>query len=140
MIPNQSLAINKLGEKIKFHGRIENSLAVEKVAESDFTILFRDVSRMTSAGFPTKFVESISCGTPVITTNTSDLGKYVNGKENGFFIDVHDKGLSVKQVEEIFSLAREDIEKMKSECFNSQLFYYQNFVAEMTAFLSQFNK
>lgn len=140
VIPNQSLAINKLGEKIKFHGRIENSLAVEKVAESDFTILFRDVSKMTSAGFPTKFVESISCGTPVITTNTSDLGKYVKGKENGFFIDINDKGLSVKQVEEIFSLEREDIEKMKSECFNSQLFYYQNFVPEMKTFLSLFNK
>ena len=38
---------------------------------------------MTMAGFPTKFVESVSCGVPVITTETSDLKKFCQQRNNG---------------------------------------------------------
>ena len=41
---------------------------------------------MTSAGFPTKFVESITCGVPVITNDTSDLNEYAVDGRNAIIL------------------------------------------------------
>lgn len=38
------------------------------------------------AGFPTKFVESITAGTPVLTNQTSDLADYLVEGEIGFWL------------------------------------------------------
>ncbi len=38
------------------------------------------------AGFPTKFVESLGAGCPVITNYTSDLDLYLKNGFNGFVV------------------------------------------------------
>ena len=43
------------------------------VGSTDFSILVRQPCRTSQAGFPTKFVESFACGTPVIANLTSDF-------------------------------------------------------------------
>ena len=43
---------------------------------------------MTMAGFPTKFVESISCGVPVIMNDTSDIRQYLSDGKNGILIEL----------------------------------------------------
>ncbi|WP_374383711.1 glycosyltransferase, partial [Thermomonas sp.] len=50
---------------------------------SDFTILIRQKNRLNTAGFPTKFVESFACGTPVIANLTSDLHLHLRDGETG---------------------------------------------------------
>ncbi|MBS5797845.1 MAG: glycosyltransferase, partial [Dysgonomonas mossii] len=69
-----------------------------------------------------KFSESISCGTPVITTNTSDIKDYLLEGENGYFIDIDD----TQKMSYILTLSKEHINNMKDNAFNSKLFDYRN--------------
>lgn len=58
-------------------GRVPRSVVLENLKKSDFTVLLRsETARNTRAGFPTKVIESISTGTPVIMNYTSDLHMY----------------------------------------------------------------
>jgi len=59
--------------QIIFLGRISRKDNLSLVKASDFFIFFRKSTRQNMAGFPTKFVEAVSLGVPIITTNTSDL-------------------------------------------------------------------
>lgn len=72
--------------KLKFLGRLPHREALEVVKNSDYSIFYRKRDRTSMAGFPTKFTESISCGVPVITTDTSDLGEYAQGGKNAVLL------------------------------------------------------
>lgn len=84
-----------LQEVIKMLGGTEIPLAVEvlgkvpqiavrdHVAAADFTVLLRQPRRFANAGFPTKFVESMAAGTPVISNLTSDIGLYLRDGVEG---------------------------------------------------------
>ena len=50
------------------------------------------------AGFPTKFVESLGAGCPVITNYTSDLSLYLKNGFNGFVV----KDLNVTSILDVF--------------------------------------
>jgi glycosyltransferase involved in cell wall biosynthesis len=69
--------------RVLFMGRRDNRECIEAIAESDFFIFAREDNQISKAGFPTKFSESFAIGTPVITTPTSDLSKYLISGENG---------------------------------------------------------
>lgn len=58
-------------------GRISQSAVTDYVRSADFSVLLREPLRFANAGFPTKFVESMANGTPVIANLTSDLGLYL---------------------------------------------------------------
>ena len=62
--------------RIDFMGRISHEATLNEVLDADYTCFFRERNRVSMAGFPTKFVESITAKTPVITNSTSDLEKY----------------------------------------------------------------
>lgn len=67
-----------MGEKIKFLGRVSHIESLELLKNSDYSIFIREMNITNIAGFPTKFVESISCGTAVITNNVGDVSDYAN--------------------------------------------------------------
>lgn len=70
-------------------GRLKQSEVAEFVSSADFTVLLREPLRFANAGFPTKFVESLSCGTPVIANLTSDIALYLHDGVEGFVCDSH---------------------------------------------------
>ena len=72
--------------RVEFHGRVAHEKALDYVKQADYSVIIRDDNRVTRAGFPTKFVESISCGTPVICNDNSDLKLWVEEDECGFVI------------------------------------------------------
>ena len=73
---------------IKFHGRLSHLETLDYVKKANYSIFFRDDNRVSKSGFPTKFVESIASGTPVITNNTSNINEFIYGaKSNGIIID-----------------------------------------------------
>lgn len=55
---------------------------------ADFSIIFRDDKRFAWAGFPTKFVESISNGVPVISNKVGDIVNYLSNGDVGHLIEV----------------------------------------------------
>lgn len=67
-----------LPEYIHFWGRVEHQKAVQIVSQADWAVIIREDSHLVKAGFPTKLVESISCGTPVIVNPFSNICDYLD--------------------------------------------------------------
>ena len=120
--------IEDLNNKIIFLGRLSHVDSLKYVKMADFNMFMRDDTRVTQAGFPTKFVESISCGTPVITTRTSDLDEYLVENENGYFIQFDSAESIRNRFLNIFSLDKKEISKMKTNCHISNVFDYRNYI------------
>ena len=118
-----------------FHGRIPHRNAVDLIKSSDFTIFLREKTRANMAGFPTKFVESISCGTPVLTNNTSDLEKYLVDGKNGFWINIEDENARIKELKKIIALPRDKIDTMKKFSRESKMFDYRRNIKLIDIFM-----
>lgn len=91
--------------------------------EPIFKTEFNDPESM--AGFSTKFAESISSGTPVITNATSNLDEYANGKTNGILLN----NISPSIISEV-------IDSIESKMIvDDSLFDYHNYFEKMKSFL-----
>lgn len=76
---------NKISERVKFWGKVSHEKAIEIVKKSNWSIILRENNKVVQAGFPTKLVESISCATPVIANDFSNIKEYLN-KFNGILV------------------------------------------------------
>ena len=72
---------------IRVHGNVSHVRAQAIVGEADFSVFLREVNRVSTCGFPTKFVESMAVGTPVITNLTSDLSDHLRDTETGLICE-----------------------------------------------------
>lgn len=80
--------LDYLDSSLEIMGRVSRDEVLEYLEITDFTILLRPHdSRYANAGFPTKVVESLMTGTPVICNITSDLGDYIIDMNNGIIVD-----------------------------------------------------
>lgn len=61
-----------------FLGRISHKDVIREVKSADWSIIIRDNNKVVKAGFPTKVVESIACGTPVIVNRFSNISDYLD--------------------------------------------------------------
>ena len=125
--PEHETIITNLTEHIFFHGRRSHTEIIKQVQLSDFTIFFRDKDRVTEAGFPSKFSESISCGTPVITNPMSNIKPHMKTGKTGFFINHGDQNEADTQIMSIMSLSQGEILNMKRFCFQSNVFDYKEY-------------
>lgn len=66
----------------EFLGRISHRDVIREVKSADWSIVIRDNTKVVKAGFPTKVVESIACGTPVIANCFSDISDYLNDRNS----------------------------------------------------------
>lgn len=71
-----------IGKRTEFLGRASHIKAIQEVKAADWSIIIRDNNKVVKAGFPTKVVESISCGTPVIANDFSNILDYLNDKNS----------------------------------------------------------
>ena len=65
-------------DSVRFYGRVDHKKVIELVTNADWAVIIRENTRMVKAGFPTKLVESISCGTPVIVNPFSNICDYLD--------------------------------------------------------------
>lgn len=135
-LPEDKLIVEALGNSVKFHGRISSEELAERISEADFSIFIRDVNRVTMAGFPTKFTESINLGTPVITTKTSDLEEYLIEGENGFFLEMEDK-LAVQKLKYILKMESFERHEIKLRCMQFNGLDYHKWVTKTDAFFEK---
>ena len=56
---------------------------------------------MSRSGFPTKFAEAITCGTPVLTNRTSNIEEYSQKKENAVLLDSINIGTIAEIIENL---------------------------------------
>ncbi len=108
--------------RIDFLGRISHVATLNEVIEADYTCFFRERNRVSMAGFPTKFVESITAKTPVITNSTSDLEKYCARNDACVFVD----DISVGSIKK----GLEDAYHHKRVVKDNTIFDYHNYLDE----------
>lgn len=89
----------------------EEAIAITKM--SDFSLLLRPPKRYAQAGFPTKIVESLTMGTPVIINITSDLGKYVHDGAEGLICDDYTPESLVIALKRAMALSTDEKMKMR---------------------------
>lgn len=117
-----------VNNNIIFHGCVSHSKAVQFVCDADFQMLIRENSLKNRAGFPTKFVESFSCCTPVIATDSSNICDYLEDGINGMLVT--DKNPLFKVLDRISKMTKEEKIKMKEACKGVQSFDYRRYKGE----------
>lgn len=112
---------------IKFVGRVKNKEVISYVKNSDFSLIIRESNRTTEAGFPTKLVESISCGTPVIVNKVSDVTQYIINGKNGFIVNLENLEQDLELI----------LKYKKQMCFETNIFDYRYYIHDMKIFLDR---
>ncbi len=121
----------QLGDRVVFNGSVNNNVVMSKIRFADFTVLVRDKKRVTMAGFPTKVSESISCGTPVLCNDTSDIKRYIKNGENGYVMD-DISSMFIK----VLNLSARELLVMKNNCCDNP-FYYTHFKELLSHFVQE---
>lgn len=75
-----------LHKNIVFLGRASQDIVPSYYSISDFMVLLRERTRKSNAGFPTKFSEALTAGTPIIANLTSDIGHYLQDGVTGYVV------------------------------------------------------
>jgi glycosyltransferase involved in cell wall biosynthesis len=122
---------------ITCYGRMSRAAALQIVAASDYTVILRPQKRFANAGFPSKFVESLSLGVPVIANATSDIAEYLRDGQEGYLLSeptaealegaiVCASALTIEQKSQMRAQAR----LRARECFD-----YRNYAEALSKFL-----
>lgn len=124
---NTSIPDN-LTNNVVFKGRLSHVDTLNEVKNAHYYLFLRDNNLVNNAGFPTKFAESISCGTPVLTNLSSNIKDYLIEGQNGFIMDVSTDTSLEKSFIKAMSLPLRDILAMKKYCSSSKAFHYENYI------------
>lgn len=88
LFKTRKFILEKIKSSLKVVGHTPRQVVVDNLGQSDFSVLLRPSElRYTKAGFPTKVVESLALGIPVITNITSDLGEHIFDMKNGIIVE-----------------------------------------------------
>jgi len=120
---------------VEFKGRIPHEEAIRYVHDADFQIFIRENNLTNRAGFPSKFVESMSCGTPVITNRMNNLDAYLKNGVNGFFVDYDNIESLTNTLSAPLNISRKEIEQLRSNCEKLYFFNYRVYVDSLGEFL-----
>lgn len=126
-IYDQNLNEIELNDCVCFKGRVSHQEVIDTIKAAHYSILIRDNNRVTRAGFPTKFVESISAGTPVICNDNSNVKNYITENTNGYLVSI----ATLKNDLEKIILNNMAIEVDKD------VFNYTKYVEKMRHFLNE---
>lgn len=120
--------------KIDCRGRLSHKEVLSCLKKSDFHFFIRDVNRVTTAGFPTKFVESVSCQVPVLTNLSSNLEEYI--EECGYIVNAEDEESLLQSLKYPLSLTAEERESFRNS-INVELFDYNSYLKDIKDFLEK---
>ncbi len=94
--------------QIRFLGKQTHKQTIKEIKGCDCYIFIRLSDRRNNAGFPTKFVESYTCGVPVITTDVSDIKEYAKNSSDSILLEN-------TTVESVYLAMQRVLEKGKTE-------------------------
>jgi glycosyltransferase involved in cell wall biosynthesis len=130
-------AMDFLDDSLKFYGQIPHPEVIKILKTVDYSLFLRNNSKSVKAGFPTKFVESISCGIPVLTNKNSNIGDYLKERVNGFWIEINSLDDMRTSLKNALSTSREQIYEMKKMCYDSKAFDYRKYIKLFKEFLEK---
>jgi glycosyltransferase involved in cell wall biosynthesis len=120
-------------------GKVSHNEAVQLIGSSDFSVLQRSNKRYAVAGFPTKVVESMSMGTPVICNLTSDLYKYVHDGISGVVCEDSSVDSLTSALSRIKDFSSQTLDQMSSACrkIAEEHFDYHVYISEFDQFIQR---
>lgn len=124
---------------VNFHGRQSHCFVLNLLSKSDFQIFIRQNNLINTAGFPTKFVEAISCGVLVLTNLSSDIKEYLVDGINGFILNTASIESLKKSLEDVVNMPKSSIDKMKGN-LKCDVFDYRKYTTQMLEFISSIQK
>lgn len=98
-------AINEQGmnDRVILFGEIPRKHIASLLSQGDGLVLCRPNSRQAQGGFPTKLVEYLSTGKPVIVTDTSDIRLYLEDRVSAFITPPGDIVTFASAMDELLS-------------------------------------
>lgn len=124
----------QIPDYVVFRGHVSHDEVLAELKKADFQIFVRDNTLTTRAGFPTKFVESLSVGIPVLTNLTSNIGDYLSNGKNGYVLDATSDQTLHSSIEKVLNLSNKEIEVVKAS-IDRTTFDFRNYVISMISFL-----
>ena len=120
---------------VTFHGRKSHQEAIQMLLQSDFQIFLRENHLANKAGFPTKFVESISSQTLVLTNPSSNLSEYMQEGFNSFCLNMDTFDDLVDSLTHPLRLSKQEIIELRKK-MDTMVFDYRNYMSTVKNFLS----
>lgn len=106
--------IDQLESTLIIVGRVPREEVLRILSMADYTILLRpDGLRYAKAGFPSKVVESLMTGTPVICNISSDLGDYIIDLYNGIIVEGNSSTNLAKSLQKAIELNYSERKEMQ---------------------------
>jgi len=120
------------------HGRLRRDAALQIVAASDFTVLLRAQKRFANAGFPSKLVESLSLGVPVMANPTSDIAEYLKDGRDSLLLDEPNASALERAIARAAALNSEERSQMRTAALvrANECFDYRQYVGALADFLA----
>lgn len=139
LLDENVISLEALRQNILFYGRTDQEKVPALLSKADFSVLIRPNERYANAGFPTKFVESLAIGLPVIANLTSDLEMYLKDGENGFIISDNSIEAFKNSLRKALLLTdSEKIEMKKNAKLTAREFFeYQSYIGDMNTFVQK---
>ena len=119
---------------LTFKGRIPHEEVIKRLKEADFQIFLREDHLANRAGFPTKFAETISAGTIVLTNASSNLKDYMVEGVNSFELDTSSKDALVNSLMKPLSMEKEKLRDIQ-RVMDTNVFDYRNYIEKAREFL-----
>ena len=120
-------------------GRISQPDVGKLIQSADFSLLLRQPARFTQAGFPTKYVESMANGTPVILNVTSDLAAHSVDGQDSLLCEGATSGALCGALRRALSLSAAELVVMRNMARRRAVrsFHYSVYSAGLEHFLSR---
>ena len=133
MYPELAETLEKLKGKIEFRGRVSHADSVSALKRADYTFIIRDRNRKNMAGFPTKFVECMTCGINIIANDFSDIAEKFPQNGKSFLLECIEKSYLIEGIEKSLLF---DLYQLRQERSMQQLFDYKNEIAHFCELIS----
>ena len=133
--------IQFLSNNILLCGKVPQTEVPVYYNASDFSIIIRENTKKSRAGFPTKLAETMMSGCPVLLNYTSDILEYVRDGYNGFIVPDNSSAELQKKLLYIATLSDDTkhIMKRNSKVSALEKFDYSNYIDKMSDFIKKMN-
>ena len=131
--------LDMMADMIVLHGRVPQSDVPHILATADYSVLLRPLERYAQAGFPTKLVESLAAGVPVIANPTSDIAEFVRDGIEGILLTDHSPEAFVAGVKRVLTLplAQKEAMRINAKLRAETSFDFRVFVEELGNLIQQ---
>lgn len=136
VFPDHAALLDRLGDSVIFMGRQPRVEVLRHLQASAFAFVLRHESRVTLAGFPSKYSEAVTYGTPVIINTLPSVRAYHVEGRTGFTLNPDDRDDAARRLCDILAMDAQAIMAMKQYCRECGTFTVPAFKGPVSAFLS----